>query len=240
MGLSLAGPSSVGLGLRVLRWFGVCGSSDSGVRFPVPSVIGRGPGLVHRGCFVRTPIPPLAGQTTPSPGPVRVFVFVLFWAGSGRPSSRARFGACHLSCGRCSCLLCFFGPLQAGVALFLFVSSFWSGGFFCRRRCPWLSCCLSPWPSCVFPPFLVFHFVFSVFAAPTRFIFQVGLPPCSGLVPLLLPPPPALFFCCLLLFFLPALFFLRRGLLPACVVRCQLPLRCCVLRCSFCWRVFPC
>ena len=39
MRLSLAGPSGVGLELRALRWFGVCGPGHSRGRFPVPSVV---------------------------------------------------------------------------------------------------------------------------------------------------------------------------------------------------------
>ena len=93
MGLSLAGPSGVGLGLRALRWFGVCGLSYSRVRFPAPSAFQRGPRPVHRGSFVWTPTPPLSGGRMPHPGPVRVRLCALFLAGSGRPASRARFGA---------------------------------------------------------------------------------------------------------------------------------------------------
>ena len=48
---------------------------------------------MHRGCFVWTPTPPLAGWRTPRPGPARVCVCLLFLAGSGRPTSRARSGA---------------------------------------------------------------------------------------------------------------------------------------------------
>ena len=76
-------------------------------------------------------------------------------AGSGGPASRARFGAPHLSF-RLSCFaLCLFGPLRAGVALFVVVV----GGFFLflfpfspslRPRCVLLCVfsgpgCLGPW-----------------------------------------------------------------------------------------------
>ena len=39
IGLSLAGPSSFGLGLRALRWFGVYGRSHSRVPFPAPFLL---------------------------------------------------------------------------------------------------------------------------------------------------------------------------------------------------------
>ena len=70
---------------------------------------------MHRGCFVWTPTPPLAGRRSPRPGPARVCSCVLFLAGSGAPASRARFGAPHLFlCPFCpSSLFC---PLWAGVA----------------------------------------------------------------------------------------------------------------------------
>ena len=72
---------------------------------------------MHRGCFVWTPTPPLAGRRTPRPGPVRVCVCVLFLAGSGGPASRARSGAPHLFLWPL-CLSALLGPLRAGVALF--------------------------------------------------------------------------------------------------------------------------
>ena len=70
---------------------------------------------MHRGCFVSTPTPPLAGRRTPRPGPVRVYVCVLSLAGSGGPASRARFDAPHLFLW----LLCpspLLGLLWSGVA----------------------------------------------------------------------------------------------------------------------------
>ena len=51
---------------------------------------------MHRGCFVWTPRPHLAGRRTPRPGPARVCVCLLILAGSGRLASRARSGAPHL------------------------------------------------------------------------------------------------------------------------------------------------
>ena len=54
---------------------------------------------MQRGCFMWTPTPPLSGQRTPRPGPVRVCMCWLFLAGSGRPASRAPFGAPQLFLG---------------------------------------------------------------------------------------------------------------------------------------------
>ena len=51
---------------------------------------------MHRGCFVWTLTPPLAGRRTPRPGPARVCVCLLFLAGSGRPAFWARCGAPYL------------------------------------------------------------------------------------------------------------------------------------------------
>ena len=73
---------------------------------------------MHQGCFVWTPTPPLAGRRTPRPDPVRVCVCSSVLAGLGGPASRARFGAPHLILGP-FCLSALFGPLRAGVALFL-------------------------------------------------------------------------------------------------------------------------
>ena len=79
---------------------------------------------VHRGCFVWTLTPPLAGRRTPLPGTVRVCVCLLFLARSGGPASRARFGAPHLFLWP-FCLSALLGPLRAGVApiLVLFLPS---------------------------------------------------------------------------------------------------------------------
>ena len=62
MGLWLACPSGFCLGLRALRWFGVCGPGQGRVRFPAWSVFQQGTGLLHGGCFVWTPTPPLSGR----------------------------------------------------------------------------------------------------------------------------------------------------------------------------------
>ena len=80
---------------------------------------------MHRGCFVWTPTPPLAGRRTPRPGPVRVCVCLLFLAGSGGPASRARSGAPHLFLWPL-CLSALLGPLRAGVAPVLVLCFFFS------------------------------------------------------------------------------------------------------------------
>ena len=123
MGLALAGASGVGLGLRVLRWFGLCGPGDSRVRFPVPSVFQQGPPPVHCNCFLLTPTAPPLGRRTPRPSPVGGWECLFFLAGSGRLASRARFGAPHLFF-LLFCLPALRAPLRAGVALFLSFCSF--------------------------------------------------------------------------------------------------------------------
>ena len=90
---------------------------------------------MHRGCFVWTPTPPLAGRRTPRPGPVRVCVCLLFLAGSGGPASRARSGAPHLFLLPL-CLSPLLGPLRAGVApLFFAAVAFPRWLFFSASRC---------------------------------------------------------------------------------------------------------
>ena len=79
---------------------------------------------MHRGCFVSKPTPPPSGRRTPRPGPARVCVWVPCLAGSGGLASWARSGAPHLSFGRSLFALCLFGPLRAGVALFVVVVGF--------------------------------------------------------------------------------------------------------------------
>ena len=117
---------------------------------------------MHRGCFMWTPTPPLAGRRTPRPGPVRVCVCSSFLAGSGGPASRARSGAPHLFLWLL-CLSALLGPLRAGVA-------------------PVLVLCL---PS---PPPFCFCFVVFFFICPFPFalrplcllLFLVSGPGCSG------------------------------------------------------------
>ena len=120
---------------------------------------------MHRGCFVWTPNPPLAGRRTPRPGPVRVCVCLLFLASSGGPASQARFSAPHLFLlaalsfrfawpplgWSCPC----FGPLFAlpsPLLLFVFFSPLLS---FLRPLCLLLSLvsgpgCPRPWRCVLF------------------------------------------------------------------------------------------
>ena len=138
---------------------------------------------MHRGCFVWTPTPPLAGRRTSSPGSARLCVRVLCLPGSGGPASRACSGAPHSFLWLlCPCSL--FGLIWAWVALFA-VCFFLLP--FVRPRCLWRSVfsgpgCLGPWRLVRPPPFL-----FCIFAAPP-------------------PPPPFLFLApwC----FVPCVFFL--------------------------------
>ena len=134
--------------------------------------------------------------------------------GSGRPASRARFGAPHLSFGLSCFALCLFGPLRAGVALFVVVAAF----FFL------FPCCFSPSPprcapvvSCfacfpaldalglgvLSPPPLLFFFssppsvrpvvtCFACFPAWGALGLGVLLPPPLPFFLIFLPPPPSL------------------------------------------------
>ena len=165
MGLSLAGPSGVGLGLRALRWLARVDPVTDASGFPYRPSFDRGTRPVHRGCFVWTPTPPLAGRWMPRPGPVRVCVCSSFLAGSGGPASRARFGAPHLFLWPL-CLSALLGPLPAGVA-------------------PFLVLC---WPSPCFPPPL---FLFLLRAPPFVSCFLwFPAPGALGLGALFFFPPP--------------------------------------------------
>ena len=69
---------------------------------------------MHRGCFVWTPTPPLAGRRTPRPGPAHVCVRVLCLAWSGGLASQALSGAPLLFLWPlCPCSL--FGVLGAAI-----------------------------------------------------------------------------------------------------------------------------
>ena len=163
MGLFLAGPSGVGLGLRAQRLLACVDPVTDASGFPIPSVFRWGTRPVHRGCFVWTPTLPLLGTRTPHPGPVRVCVCVRLMAGSGWPASRARFGAPHLllwrflllslsarrspgwGCPASSCSCVFFS--------------------FVRPPCLWRSVfsgpwCLGPWRLVPPPPSFVFFLFF--------------------------------------------------------------------------------
>ena len=74
---------------------------------------------MHRGCFLWTSSPPLAGRSTPRPGPVRVCVYSSVLARSGGPASWSRFGAPHLSSGSFVLLLCS-APSVLGLPLLWF------------------------------------------------------------------------------------------------------------------------
>ena len=127
-------------------------------------------------------------------------------AGSGAPASWACFGAPHLSFGLSCFALCLFGPLRAGVALFVVVAGF----FFCflllfpfspslRPRCVLLCVfsgpvCLGPW-RLVPPPF--FFIFFSLPPPSVRPVVSCfACFPAWGALGLgvLLPPPSSFFF----------------------------------------------
>ena len=140
---------------------------------------------MHRGCFVWTPTPPLAGRRTPRPGPVRVCVCLLFLAGSGGPASRARSGAPHLFLWPL-CRSALFGPLRAGVAPLSFAAVAvprWL--FFSASRCLARASFVSPaWPLAapwwLLPPPLCL----AVFVAPAcgLGVFFFLLPLCAPVV----------------------------------------------------------
>ena len=131
---------------------------------------------MHRGCFVWTPTPPLAGRRTPRPGPVRVCVCLLFLAGSGGPASRARSGAPHLFLWPL-CLSALLGPLRAGVAPLSFAAVAvprWL--FFSASRClARASFVSSAWPLAALwwlpPPPLCLGFLSLVLVALVFFFF---------------------------------------------------------------------
>ena len=159
---------------------------------------------MHRGCFVSTPTPHLAGLRMPRPAPVRVCECSSVLAGSGGRAS----GACFwhhvrvlvrltLSCGRFVLLLCS-APSGLGLPLswsFFFVSFVVSA----RPLCLLLS--LVSGPGCLGPRCLVFRS-----SQPPRpvFFFFFSFPPsfCAPVVSgfLWLPAPGALGLgavCCL-------------------------------------------
>ena len=170
-------------------------------------------------------------------------------AGSGGPASRARFGAPHLSFGLSCFALCLFGPLRAGVALFVvvvrFFFFFFLGAFpllplaappLCpalrviRPRVPWALASAPP------PPFFFFVFWSSVPSVrPVVFCFACF--PAGG--------APAFFFFGFFFFFFscPAAFFPALRLLCVFwgVVLCVPYLArslCCARRlCCFWWLV---
>ena len=114
MGLSLAGPSGAGLGLRSLRWLVCVHPVTDAPGFPYHPSFDGGLGRCTEAVSC-IPTPPLAGRRTPRPGPVRVCVCSSCLVGSGGPASRARSGAPHLFLWPL-CLSPLLGPLRAGVA----------------------------------------------------------------------------------------------------------------------------
>ena len=150
MGLSLAGPSGVGLGLRALRWLACVDPVTDASSFPYRPSSDGGLGRCTGAFFVWTPTPPLAGRRSPHPGPVRVCVCSSVLAGSGRPAFWARSGAPHLFLWLLY-LSALLGPLRAGVAPFLvlcfpppffFYSFLFSFLGYCFPRTPFVSCFL--------------------------------------------------------------------------------------------------
>ena len=177
------------------------------------------------------------------PGPVwgvrgRVLcVCVPCLAVSGWPAPRARFGAPHLFFGLSCFALCLFGPLRAGVVLFVVVV-----GFFCLLSNPPPLFFFFPSPPSVRPVVSCFACFpawgalgLGVMLPPPIFLFFLALPP-SLLSPAFLafrlllasaPPPPFFFFFpVLLLFFLLRVCSLCSGV--SCCVFPVLPVRCAV------------
>ena len=157
---------------------------------------------MHRGCFLWTPTPPLAGRRTPRPGPAHVCWCVLFLAWSGGPTSWARFGAPHLSFGR-FVLLLRSAPYRAGVArgsaVWFFFSPFfrfsfsrlpsWApavSGFLCLPALGALG--LGTLLLLRLPPWSLFFFPSS--APPCPGLSVVSGPGCSGPLRFVAAPPP--------------------------------------------------
>ena len=157
MGLSLAGPSGVGLGLRALRWFACVGPVTDASNFPYRTSSDRGLGRCtgavpfgrrHRPLWAggrHARVPCVCACACPS------------WPGrAGRPPGRVLV-CLTFSCGRSWCALCLFGPLGLwlpslwlwGVSVFsffFFVSPPLSPAFFVfRPGVPWaLASCGPP------------------------------------------------------------------------------------------------
>ena len=121
IGLSLAGPSGVGLGLRALRWFSCVDPVTDASGFPYrPSFdggLGRCTGAVS--CGRRHRPFRLGGRHARLPC-VCVCVWSSWPGRAGRPPGRVLVRL-TFSCGRPWCALGLFGPLRAWVALFVVV-----------------------------------------------------------------------------------------------------------------------
>ena len=232
LGLSLADPSGVCLGLRALRWlacldlvgdasrFAYRPSSDGGLgRYTGGVSCGRrhrpfqvGGGHARVPCVCACACPSWPGRAGQPPG--RVLVRLTF------------------SCRRSWCALCWFGPPRAGVALFVVVIGC-SCFFFLvapplspvvsvlRLGSPWALVSCGP-PAC--PPLVCLFF-----PLPCLWCSVVSGPGCLGPWPSLVPspgsplcffhfspsPPPLFFFfLAVLLFFVGLLFFLFFFLFP--------------------------
>ena len=150
---------------------------------------------MHRGCFVWTPTPPLSGRRMPRSGPARVCVCVPRLAGSGGPASRSRSGAPHLSFGCSWFALCLFGPLRAGVALYVVVPDFFFlfplsplvAASLCpalrvfRPRVPWALASCRPPPLSFWAPPPLLSLAFPAFRLP-----EASAPPPPFFFPLFL------------------------------------------------------
>ena len=118
VGLYLAPPSSVGLGLRALRWLMVVDPVTHASGFPYRLSSDGGLDRCTSAVLVWTPTPPLSGRIRPNLGPLCVCLCFLFLTRSGERASRACFGAPDLSFGCWRLLLLSLGPRRAKVGLF--------------------------------------------------------------------------------------------------------------------------
>ena len=127
---------------------------------------------MHRGCFVWTPTPPLAGRRMPRPGLAPGCVCLLLLAGSGEPPSWARCGAPHLSLW--PTWLCALLGCSVGGVFFLFVRALVVPRFL------WFSGpgCLGPW-RCALRIFFLFPPA-SRLSVRSRFFFLLGHWPLLG------------------------------------------------------------
>ena len=160
---------------------------------------------MHRGCFVWTLTPPVAGRRTPRPGPVRVCVCSSVLAGSGGPASRARSGVTHLFFWPL-CLSALLGPLRAGFApvlvlCFPAVSSFALFSFFVsplffslRPLCLLLS--LVSGPGCPRPWLFVLFVLLALRFLALRALLLSLCCLAVGRSPVVAPPPPLSRCCC--------------------------------------------
>ena len=183
MGLSLAGPSGFGLGLRVLRWLACVDPVTDASGFPYrPSFdggLGRCTGAVSCG---RRHLPFLVGGRHIRVPRVCVCACSSWPDRAGRPPGRALVRL-TFSLGRSWCALCFLGPLRAWVAL-----------FFRLLLCLFVFC------------FFFFCFFFPLLSPAFR-VFQAGGPWAPASCGPQLPPPPVFFFSappCLLRSLVPA------------------------------------